>query len=167
MAQYDRIGEHNLLSKIEVINRAVVRAIFWITLLDMLSWSFHSSRVFHFESAPSAIWLSVSILFLSSSFRMNSAIKYGRDPYMEASRTWRAGKDMLGAYDFIGPGPDYSCAPHNRIYYTTVCLVLTYLMCELLHVDWFALMDAALNFLIDIVSFISPPTAPIDDISAP
>jgi hypothetical protein len=37
----------------------------------------------------------------------------------------------------------------------------------LLHVNWSALMDAALNFLIDIVSFISPPTAPIDDVSAP
>jgi hypothetical protein len=164
MAQYDPYAESNVLSRLEIINRTIVRSIFWITLLDILSWSFHSSRVFHFETVQTAIWLSVSILFLSSSFRMNSAIKYGRDPYMESSRTWRAGKNMLGAYDFFGPGPDYSYAPHNRIYYTTVCLVLTYLTCELLNVNWSALMDATLDLLIDIVSFILPPTTPIDEV---
>ena len=134
MAYYDSFGGFNRLTKIEIINRNIVRTIFWLSLFDLLSLTFHASRVFHFQTAPTALLITVSILFLMSSLRMDQAMVYGRDPNMEASYSWRAGKDLLEAYDFMGPGPDYSFVPHNRLYFTSVGLVLTYLICDLLHV---------------------------------
>lgn len=156
MAYYDSFGGFNRLTKPEIINRATVRTIFWMSLLDMLSWSFHSSRVFHFETAPTALWVTIAVLFLMSSLRMDQAMVYGRNPNMDASYSWRASKDLLEAYDFMGPGPDYSFVPHNRLYFTSVCLAFIYLICDLLHVDWLSLFNSALDLLIAIASFITP-----------
>jgi hypothetical protein len=156
MAYYDSFGGFNRLTKLEIINRNVVRTIFWLSLIDLLSWSFHASRVFHFETAPTALWITVSMLFLMSSLRMDQAMVYGRNPYMAASYSWRAGKDLLEAYDFMGPGPDYSFAPHNRLFFTSVGLILTYLICDLLHVDWLSLFNQALDLVIAIASIITP-----------
>ena len=156
MAYYDSFGGFNRLTKLENINRNVVRTIFWLSLIDLLSWSFHASRVFHFETAPTALWITVSMLFLMSSLRMDQAMVYGRNPYMAASYSWRAGKDLLEAYDFMGPGPDYSFVPHNRLFFTSVALALTYLICDLLHLDWLSLFNQALDLLIAIASVITP-----------
>ena len=156
MAYYDSFGGFNRLTKLEIINRNVVRTIFWLSLIDLLSWSFHASRVFHFQTAPTALWITVSMLFLMSSLRMDQAMVYGRNPYMAASYSWRAGKDLLEAYDFMGPGPDYSFVPHNRLFFTSVALAITYLICDLLHVDWISMFNQALDLLIAIASIITP-----------
>jgi hypothetical protein len=156
MAYYDSFGGFNRLTKLEIINRNVVRTIFWLSLIDLLSWSFHASRIFHFETAPKALWITVSMLFLMASLRMDQAMVYGRNPNMEASYSWRAGKDLLEAYDFMGPGPDYSFEPHNRLFFTSVALALTYLICDMLHVDWLSLFNQALDLVIAIASMITP-----------
>jgi hypothetical protein len=156
MAYYDSFGGFNRLTKLEIINRNVVRTIFWLSLIDLLSLSFQASREFHFETAPTALWVTASLLFLMSSLRMDQAMVYGRNPNMEASYSWRAGKDLLEAYDFMGPGPDYSFEPHNRLFFTSVALALTYLICDLLHVDWLSIFNQALDLLIAIASIITP-----------
>ena len=135
MAYYDSFGGFNRLTKIEIINRNIVRTIFWLSLFDLLSLTFHASRVFHFQTAPDALWHSTAALFLLSAIRMQLAMVFGRDPYMEASYAWRARKDLLEAYDFIGPGPDYSSRRQNWFYFTTLVCTLSYLVYGILKIS--------------------------------
>lgn len=135
MAYYDSFSGFNRLTKIEKINRNVVRTIFWLSFIDLLSLSFPASREFHFETAPAALWYSSVALFLLSAIRMQLAMVFGRDPYMEASYEWRARKDLLEAYDFIGPGPDYSSRSQNWFYFTTLVCILSYLVSTMLKIS--------------------------------
>jgi hypothetical protein len=156
MAHYDSFGGFNRLTRAEIINRITVRTIFWLSLVDLLSWLFHSSRVFHFKTAPSAISVAALLSFLISAIRMNKAMSYGRNPYMEGSYSWRSGKDMLDAYDLLGPGPDYSCQKHNRLYFGSIGLISAYLICDLHHFDWLHFFNTILDFLISIACMITP-----------
>ena len=136
MAYYDSFGGFNRLTKLENINRNVVRTIFWLSLIDLLSWSFHASRVFHFETAPTALWHSTAALFILSVIRMQQAMVFGRNPYMEASYSWRARKDLLEAYDFIGPGPDYSSRRQNWFYVIALVCILSYFFLSVSNINF-------------------------------
>lgn len=122
MPRYDPISESNVLSKKEKRIQKSTNFFLIIGLIDLVLLIFKPIRAYHFVNFPNTHFIGVVLLFVIVFFRINQAMNEGKNPEMEASRAWRPGHDMMGAYDFIGPGPDYSNKKYNIMYYVGVII---------------------------------------------
>lgn len=132
MARYDEITQSNWLTKREKLIRKSTNIILAICLIDMTSLLFSPIRKYHFNNFPNFHLIGVSLLFIIVLIRIFQARNEGKDPSMEASREWRERKDMLGPYDFVGPGPDYSNKKYNSIYYIGVIISFCLMIIEVI-----------------------------------
>ena len=128
MARYDEMTESNWLTKKE--KRIVKSTTFFVIFcfIDFVLLIFRPIRNYHFDNFPNMHFIGIILLFAIVIIRITQAYKEGKDPYMEASREWRQRKDMLGSYDFVGPGPDFSNKKYNIAYYIgvviSICLII-------------------------------------------
>lgn len=118
MARYDEISETNWLTKKEKRIQKANLFVLFFALADLFLLLFRPVRRYHFQDFPNYHFIGICLLLLMAIIRLWQAYEEGKDPYMEASRAWRAQHDMLGAYDFEGPGPDYSNKWHNVLFFT-------------------------------------------------
>jgi hypothetical protein len=128
MARYDEMTESNWLTKKEKLIQKSTTIFVFICLIDFILLIFRPVRYYHFDNFPNMHFIGIILLFTMVLIRILQAEKEGKDPYMEASLEWRKRKDMLGPYDFVGPGSDYSNKTHNIVYYlgvfVSICLII-------------------------------------------
>lgn len=122
MARYDKYTERNILTKNEKLIQKSVNFLLIISISDFISIFIRPIRNYHFNNFPNFYLVGISLIFLSTLVRTFQAKNEGKDDYMETSREWRERKDMLGPYDFYGPGPDYSNKIYNILYFIGVSL---------------------------------------------
>ena len=132
MAHYDKMMERNYLTKNEKKIKFTVNLFLALTLVDFLTIVIKPIRNYHFENFPNMHLIGVVLLFIIVVVRIYQANNEGKDPYMESSKVWRERKDMLGPYDCIGPGSDYSNKKHNIIYFSGVLLSLGLIIAKII-----------------------------------
>ena len=130
MARYDEITESNWLTKKEILIQKTLNFFLVFTLLDFFSIIFRPIRHYHFNNFPNFHLIGIVLLFILTVKRIIQGSTAGRNPYMDASVEWRDRKGMIGAYDYIGPGPDYSNKKHNIIYFVGVLIGLGLIITE-------------------------------------
>ena len=130
MARYDEMTERNWLTKKEILIQKTLNFFLGITLLDFFSIVFRPIRHYHFNNFPNFHLIGIVLIFVITVNRIMDGKTAGKNPYMEASFEWRYRKDMLGAYDYIGPGPDYSNKKHNIIFFVGVLIGLGLIITE-------------------------------------
>ena len=116
MAYYDRIGERNILSKQEIKIKKTIHILTVVILVHILLLFFSRIRNFYFNDFPNLYFIGICVILITTIIRAQQGIQQGLNPGMEASRDWREKKEMLGQYDFIGPGPDYSNRFFNLVF---------------------------------------------------
>jgi len=136
MARYDEITERNWLTRKEKLIQKSVNFFLGITVLDFLLIIIKPIRRYHFDNFPNFHFIGLILIFIITIARIAQAKNEGKEPYMESSREWRARKDMLGAYDFVGPGPDYSKKLYNIIYYIVVFFGMGLIIIEVVKTFW-------------------------------
>lgn len=131
MARFDEITGSNWLTKKEEKIEKSTTIFIIISIIDFFSMIFFTSRDYHFKNFPNFHLIGITLLFVITIIRINQAYKEGRDPYMDASRAWRERKGMTDAYDYIGPGPDYSNRIFNIIYFIGVIISFGLIILEI------------------------------------
>lgn len=131
MARYDERTERNWMTKKEKLIRNSTNYLLIATLLDLLSLVLKPVRDYHFENFPNLHFIGILLLFVNVIIRKVQASNEGKDPLMEASREWRSKHDMLGYYDFVGPGSDFSNRKYNLLYYVGVIVSLGLITMEI------------------------------------
>lgn len=105
-----------------------------IALIDFALLIFKPIRDHHFDNFPNMHFIGITLLFLMVVARIYLAYKAGEDPHMESSRAWRARKDMLDPYDFMGPEPDYSNTMLNLIYFIGVIVSFVLIVLQMIEI---------------------------------
>ena len=104
----------------------------FISILDFLSILIKPIREYHFNDFPNFHIVGITLLFTTTIIRIYEAKNEGKDDYMESSREWRIRKDMLGPYDYFGPGPDYSNKIDNIFYFKCIILSIGLILAEVI-----------------------------------
>jgi hypothetical protein len=133
MARYDPITQSNWLDRREKLIQRLVLMVLWLSIINFISLFLEVSRSYQFEHSPYLHFIGMCLLFLSSILRIIQAQNEGQDPQMEASRAWRERKGMMGPYDYMSPGPDYSNALYNILFVVAVIVGAVMVLFALIH----------------------------------